>query len=394
MAKDLYQILGVDKNADDETIKKAYRKLALKYHPDRYATATDAEKKEAEEKFKEINHAYEVLSDKTKRGNYDAYGDENGPQFGGGGGSGFSGFSGAGGFDDILNSFFGGFGGRSRAANPNAPVDGEDITVRLNLTFEEAYFGVEKQINVVRSEECPDCHGSGARDASSVHTCPYCHGTGYVTQRQQTLFGVQTVRTVCSNCGGKGKVVGDKCRTCKGNGYVRRNATVKVKIPAGVDSGVNITVRNEGNAGRNGGMKGNLVLVVYVAESPRYKRMGYDLYMTLPIGFYSAAVGCKIEVDTMKGKAVCNIPEATQSGTKIRIKGYGVKMLNRDGYGDLYITVKVETPNRDGYGDLYITVKVETPKGLNRKQQQLLADFEASLSEGQYPQVKKYNSGK
>lgn len=377
MAKDLYQILGVDKNADDETIKKAYRKLALKYHPDRYATATDAEKKEAEEKFKEINHAYEVLSDKTKRGNYDAYGDENGPQFGGGGGSGFSGFSGAGGFDDILNSFFGGFGGRSRSANPNASVDGEDITVRLNLTFEEAYFGVEKQINVVRSEECPDCHGSGARDASSVHTCPYCHGTGYVTQRQQTLFGVQTVRTVCSNCGGKGKVVGDKCRTCKGNGYVRRNATVKVKIPAGVDSGVNITVRNEGNAGRNGGMKGNLVLVVYVAESPRYKRMGYDLYMTLPIGFYSAAVGCKIEVDTMKGKAVCNIPEATQSGTKIRIKGYGVKMLNRD-----------------GYGDLYITVKVETPKGLNRKQQQLLADFEASLSEGQYPQVKKYNSGK
>ena len=377
MAKDLYQILGVDKNADDETIKKAYRKLALKYHPDRYATATDAEKKEAEEKFKEINHAYEVLSDKTKRGNYDAYGDENGPQFGGGGGSGFSGFSGAGGFDDILNSFFGGFGGRSRSANPNAPVDGEDITVRLNLTFEEAYFGVEKQINVVRSEECPDCHGSGARDASSVHTCPYCHGTGYVTQRQQTLFGVQTVRTVCSNCGGKGKVVGDKCRTCKGNGYVRRNATVKVKIPAGVDSGVNITVRNEGNAGRNGGMKGNLVLVVYVAESPRYKRMGYDLYMTLPIGFYSAAVGCKIEVDTMKGKAVCNIPEATQSGTKIRIKGYGVKMLNRD-----------------GYGDLYITVKVETPKGLNRKQQQLLADFEASLSDGQYPQVKKYNSGK
>ena len=336
-----------------------------------------SEKKEAEEKFKEINHAYEVLSDKTKRGNYDAYGDENGPQFGGGGGSGFSGFSGAGGFDDILNSFFGGFGGRSRSANPNAPVDGEDITVRLNLTFEEAYFGVEKQINVVRSEECPDCHGSGARDASSVHTCPYCHGTGYVTQRQQTLFGVQTVRTVCSNCGGKGKVVGDKCRTCKGNGYVRRNATVKVKIPAGVDSGVNITVRNEGNAGRNGGMKGNLVLVVYVAESPRYKRMGYDLYMTLPIGFYSAAVGCKIEVDTMKGKAVCNIPEATQSGTKIRIKGYGVKMLNRD-----------------GYGDLYITVKVETPKGLNRKQQQLLADFEASLSEGQYPQVKKYNSGK
>lgn len=378
MAKDLYQVLGVDKNADEETIKKAYRKLALKYHPDRYATATDAEKKDAEAKFKEINHAYEVLSDKTKRSNYDTYGDENGPQFGGaGGGSGFSGFSGAGGFDDILNSFFGGFGGRNRGVNPNAPVDGEDITVRLNLTFEEAYFGVERQINVVRDEECADCHGSGARDASSVHTCPYCNGTGYVTQRQQTLFGVQTVRTVCSNCGGKGKVVGDKCRTCKGNGYVRRNATVKVKIPAGVDTGVNITVRNEGNAGRNGGMKGNLVLVVYVAENPRYKRMGYDLYTTLPIGFYSAAVGCKIEVDTMRGKTVCNIPEATQSGTKIRIKGYGVKMLNRD-----------------GYGDLYITVKVETPKGLNRKQQQMLADFEASLSESQYPQVKKYKNGK
>lgn len=376
MAKDLYQILGVDKNADEETIKKAYRKLALKYHPDRYATATDAEKKDAESKFKEINHAYEVLSDKTKRSNYDTYGDENGPQFGAGGtgGSGFSGFSGSGGFEDILNSFFGGFG-NSRSANPNAPKDGEDITVRINLTFEEAYFGVEKQINVVRDEECPDCHGTGARDASSVQTCPYCHGTGYVTKRQQTLFGVQTVRTVCTNCGGKGKVIGDKCRTCRGNGYTRRNATVRVKIPAGVDTGVNITVRNEGNAGRNGGMKGNLVLVVYVQESPRYKRMGYDLYMTLPIGFYGAAVGCKKEIDTMRGKTTCNIPEGTQSGTKIRVKGYGVKMLNKD-----------------SYGDLYITIKVETPKGLSRKQEQLLADFENSLSEGQYPQIKKFKS--
>ena len=376
MAKNYYEILGVDKNADEETIKKAYRKLAMKYHPDRYSTASEAEKKQAEEKFKEINEAHDVLSDPQKRSNYDTYGNPDGPQFGGaGGGGGFGGFGEGsfGGFSDIFSELFGFGGGRS--ANPNAPKAGEDISVRLNLTFEEAYFGVTKQIRVMRDEECPDCHGTGARDASSVQTCPYCHGTGYVTKRQQTLFGVQTVRTVCTNCGGKGKVIGDKCRTCRGNGYTRRNATVRVKIPAGVDTGVNITVRNEGNAGRNGGMKGNLVLVVYVQESPRYKRMGYDLYMTLPIGFYGAAVGCKKEIDTMRGKTTCNIPEGTQSGTKIRVKGYGVKMLNKD-----------------SYGDLYITIKVETPKGLSRKQEQLLADFENSLSEGQYPQIKKFKS--
>lgn len=371
MAKDLYEILGVDKSADDEAIKKAYRKLALKYHPDRYAGASEQEKKQAEEKFKEINHAYEVLSDKTKRQNYDTYGSEDGPQFNGGAGGfgGFSGFGG-GGFEDILNSFF---GGGSRRSNPNGPRNGEDITMRLNLTFEEAYFGVTKQIRITREEECPDCHGSGAKDNSKIKTCPYCNGSGYVRKTQNTLFGQQVVQTVCSHCGGRGKIVEEKCKTCRGNGYIRKEATVSIKIPAGVDTGVNITVRNEGNCGRNGGYKGNLILVVYVQENPKFKRMGNDLYMDLPIGFYSAAVGCKIDIDTPKGKTVCNVPEATQSGTKIRIKGYGVKYYNRD-----------------AYGDLYITVKVETPRGLNKKQQQALFEFENSLSDTQYPQIRKF----
>lgn len=369
--KNYYEILGVDKNADDETIKKAYRKLALKYHPDRYAGASEQEKKQAEEKFKQINRAYEVLSDKTKRSNYDTYGNEDGPQFGGAGGAG--GFSGGfGGFDDILNSFFGGFGGRGRSS-ASAREDGDDITLRLNLTFEEAYFGVTKKIRVTRDEECPDCHGTGAKDASSVKTCSYCNGTGYVRKTQNTLFGQQVVQSVCPNCGGKGKVITDKCKTCKGNGFIRKDAEVTVKIPAGVDTGIKITVRNEGNCGRNGGAKGDLVLVVYVQEHPRFKRMGNDLYMEMPVGFYSAAVGCKVEIDTPKGKAVCTVPEATQSGTKIRIKGYGVKYVNKE-----------------IYGDLYITVKVETPRGLNKKQQQALLDFENSLSDTQYPQVRKF----
>lgn len=374
MAKNYYEILGVDKNADEETIKKAYRKLAMKYHPDRYSTASEAEKKQAEEKFKEINEAHDVLSDPQKRSNYDTYGNPDGPQFGGaGGGGGFGGFGegGFGGFSDIFSELFGFGGGRS--ANPNAPKAGEDISVRLNLTFEEAYFGVTKQIRVMRDEECPDCHGTGAKDASSVTVCPYCKGTGYIRRAQSTPFGQRVVQSVCPHCGGKGKVVADKCKTCKGNGYLRKEGIVTVKIPAGVDTGMNVIVRNEGNCGRNGGKKGSLILVIYVQEHPRFKRMGSDLYMEMPVSFYNAAVGCKVEIDTPKGKTVCSVPEATQSGTKIRIKGYGMKKSQRE-----------------EYGDLYITIRVETPRGLSRKQQQALLEFENSLSETQYPQIRRF----
>ncbi len=367
MAKDLYELLGVNKNASEDEIKSAYRKMALKYHPDRFASASDQEKKSAEEKFKEINHAYEVLSNKTKKDNYDRYGNEDGPQ-GFGGGGGFEGFEG-GGFDDILSSLFGGFGGRR---NPNAPRDGEDITMNVTLTFNEAYTGVTKTVRFTRDSECPDCHGSGAKDAQSVKVCPYCHGSGYVTQTQRTMFGQQSVRTVCSNCGGKGKVISDKCKTCKGNGSVRRDVVKEIKIPGGVDTGTRMTVRYEGNCGRNGGQKGDLIIVFTVQASPVYKRVGNDLFADQHITIYDAAVGCDIMLETMKGPAKLKIPEGVQTGTKIRLKGNGMKILNRD-----------------SYGDLYVTVKVDTPRGLDKKQLKLLKEFEDSLKDGQKPRYNK-----
>lgn len=372
MAKDLYEILGVSKGASEDEIKKAYRKLAIKLHPDRFANATEAEKKDAEAKFKEINHAYEVLSDKDKRANYDQYGDENGPQgFGGFGGGDASGFGG--GFEDILNSFFGGFGGGGRN-NPNAPRQGEDIQVKVTLSFEEAYNGVKKTIRVNRDETCSSCGGTGAKSGSSVKVCPHCNGTGTIRKTQSTLFGQQIVQTVCPHCGGKGKIVEEKCSSCRGAGYVRKEASVTVNIPAGVDSGINMTIRGEGNCGRNGGPKGNLVLVLYVLDSTDFKRVGSDLYTEYPIGYYDAACGVDVEIKTLKGTAKFKVPQGTQSGTKIRLKGYGMKMLRKD-----------------SYGDLYVTIKVETPKNLSSKQLKLLREFEDSLSDGQYPLIKKYN---
>ncbi len=372
--KDLYEILGVSKTASDEDIKKAYRKLAITLHPDRFANATDAEKKAAEEKFKEINKAYEVLGDKEKRSNYDKFGTEDGSQ-GFAGGAGFDG-AGFGGFEDILSSFFNGSGGGFGRRNPNEPKQGEDIHVKINLTFEEAYNGVTKTIRLNRDETCSTCKGTGAKDASSVRICPYCKGLGTIRKNLQTLFGQQVVQTMCTNCGGKGKIISEKCVTCRGNGYVRKEANVKVNVPAGVDNGVSMTLRGEGHNGQNGGAKGNLVIAVGVIQSDKFKRVGNDLYMNLPIGYYDAACGCEIAITTMKGEAKCKIPEATQSETKIRLKGYGMKVLQKD-----------------AYGDLYVVVKVETPKGLSSKQFKLLKAFEDSLSDSQYPQLKKFKKG-
>jgi len=367
MAKNLYEILGVSKTASDEDIKKAYRKLAIQLHPDRFANATASEKKAAEEKFKDINHAYEVLSDKQKRANYDQFGSEDGPQFGAGGGDASQGF---GGFEDILSSFFGGSFNKKTA---NAPKQGDDIHVKINLTFDEAYNGVSKTIRLNRDENCSACSGTGAKDPSAVKVCPYCNGSGTVRKVQQTMFGQQAVQTVCTNCGGKGKIVTEKCAACRGNGYARKEASVKVNIPAGVDNGVSMTVRNEGHCGKNGGAKGNLVIAVGVMPSEKYRRVGNDLYFDLPIGFYDAACGCDMVIETMKGEAKCKIPEGTQSGTKIRLKGYGMKVLQKD-----------------AYGDLYVIVKLETPKGLSSKQLKLLKEFDDSLGNNQYPKVKKF----
>ena len=365
MAKNLYEILGVPKTASDDDIKKAYRKKVVAYHPDKFAGASEKEKKDAEAMCKEINHAYEVLSNKEKRANYDQFGSEEGPQgFGGAGGEG----AGFGGFEDILSSFFGGsFGGKK---NPNAPRQGEDIHVKVNLTFEEAYNGASKVLRLNREEVCATCGGSGAKDAQSVKVCPYCRGSGIVQKTQQSIFGQQVVQTVCTNCGGKGKVVEEKCATCRGNGYSRKEASVKINVPAGVDNGVTMTVRNEGHCGRNGGARGNLVIAVGVTPSAKFRRVGNDLYFDLSIGFYDAACGIEILIETMKGETKFKIPESTQSGTKIRLKGYGMKVLQKD-----------------LYGDLYVIVKVETPKNLSNKQMKLLKEFEDSLSDNQYPQI-------
>ena len=369
MDKDLYEILGVSKGASEQEIKSAYRKLAMKYHPDRFATATEAEKKEAEGKFKEINHAYEVLSDPDKKANYDQYGSEEGPQ----GFGGFGGAEGFGGFEDILNSFFGGMGGGARASRANAPQQGADIQVRVDLTFEEAFSGVKKTIEMYRDEECPTCHGTGAKDGSSIETCKYCNGSGFIRKVQNSIFGQQVVQTVCSACGGKGKTIKEKCKDCRGAGYIRKKASVSVNIPAGIDSGMNMTIRHEGHCGKNGGPKGNLVISIFVKPSETFKRVGNDLYMDVPISFYDAACGCDLDITTLKGTAKTKVPAGIQSGTKIKLKGYGMKVLQRE-----------------QYGDLYLNIKVETPKGLSSKQEKLLKDFQDSLGESQTPASRRF----
>lgn len=373
MDKDLYEVLGVNKNATDDEIKKSYRKLAMKYHPDRFASATDAEKKDAENKFKEINHAYEVLSDPQKKSNYDQYGSEDGPQ-GFGGFSGGSGGSGFGGFEDIFSSIFDGFGGGRSSNRNNAPQQGADIQTRIDITLEEAYQGIDKMFEYYRDTTCQDCKGTGAKAGTSMETCQYCKGTGVLRKVQNTIFGQQVVQTVCSHCGGKGKSIKEKCPTCRGTGTIRVKEVKKFHIPAGVDTGNNMTVRHEGHCGKNGGPNGNLVISIYVKESDQFKRVGNDLYMDVPLSFYNAACGCELEINTLKGLTKTKIPEGTQSGTKIRLRGYGMKVLQRE-----------------EYGDLYVTIKVETPKGLNAKQKSLLKEFSDSLGETQNPSIKRFS---
>lgn len=369
MDKNLYDILGVSKSATDAEIKSAYRNLAKKYHPDLYSTKPEAEKKAAEEKFKEINKAYEVLSDATKKDNYDRFGTTDTNM--GGGAGGWQQWSG-GGFDDIINDIFSGFTGGARS-NRGA-VDGEDITVKLTLTFEEAAFGCEKKVQINRTEKCPDCGGVGAKDQSAVKTCSYCHGTGNVTTVQQTIFGASRVSRACPECGGTGKIILDKCKTCKGTGSVKKQREVNVNVPAGVDSGQVMNYRGEGNVGKRGGARGNLVVVLDVKPHKYFERRGSDLYLELPIDFFEAAVGAKIVIPTLKDKVKLTIPEGTQTGETFRLKGYGIKNLKRE-----------------SHGDMYVTVIVDTPKNLNKKQIELLKGFSQSLDATQYVNKFRFN---
>ncbi len=373
MAKNYYEILGVSKNATADDLKSAYRQLAKKYHPDVYASKSDAEKKAAEEKFKEINHAYEVLSDDQKRAAYDTYGDENGPQMGAGG------FGSGGGFgfdmDDIFSTIFSGFGGSgsTRAQRANAPQRGQDILTGVSLTFEEAAFGVQKVVNVRRVESCSDCNGTGAKGGTAFKVCTQCGGSGKVNVTQRTPFGQFSSTSVCPTCNGKGRIVTEACKTCGGRGRFDRNREVKVNIPAGIDTGQRITYHGEGHAGKNGGERGSLVVEITVKPHKLFKRKGNDVFIDVPVTFVDAALGCTLRVPTLYGDEEVKVPEGTQSGAEFRIKNKGIKDLRSN-----------------SKGDMFVKVVVETPKSLSREQKELFNRLGDTFETKQHPIKKAY----
>jgi len=371
---DYYQVLGIEKSASDDEIKSAYRKMAKKYHPDLYSTATEAEKKNAEEQFKKVNHAYQVLSDPQKKAAYDKYGSEDGPQFQSGGG-GFSGFSGGfGGFDDVFSTIFNNFGGGTNQRNTNSPRKGQDITVSVTLEFMEACFGKDQEIRINRSETCPECRGTGAKGGTAFKTCNSCSGKGTIRMRKNTFLGQMITEEVCPDCRGLGRIITDTCRNCNGKGEIRGAKVITKKVPAGINNGQVMTYRGEGECGKNGGPNGDLVIIVAVKQHPLFVRKNnYDLYFDIPITFATAALGGEIFVPTLKESVSFHIPECTQTGTMFKIKGKGVKMLNKDAYGDLYFTVVVQVPSK-----------------LNRVQKDLLTQFEDSLSPTQDEKIRKF----
>jgi molecular chaperone DnaJ len=365
--RDYYEILGVDRSADEATLKKAYRKLAMSYHPDR-----NPDNAEAEAKFKEANEAYEVLSDAKKRQLYDQFGHAGvDPSYGGAGGGQYSGFGGFDGFDDILNEFFGGggFSGQSQ----NRPQKGQNIKVPLDLNFEEAVFGVETEVEFLRTETCNTCDGVGAEPGTKTHTCSKCNGDGVLKYRQRSLFGEQITTRPCDQCKGSGKTFEQSCHTCKGHGIVKKKHKRKVTIPAGVDEGQVLTLQQEGNLGSKGGPRGDVYIVMRVKAHNLFKRDGQDIICEMPITFVQASLGDELTVPTLDGKVKYKIQEGTQSGTVFRLKGKGVPVLN--GYGR---------------GDQYVKVVVETPKNLNEKQKQMLKDFASTMGDEVYEQRKSF----
>ncbi len=352
--RDYYEVLGVDKNATDEEIKKAYRRLAKKYHPD----ANPDDKAGAEEKFKELSEAYENLSDKQKRQMYDQFGFD-GPQFGGGQGggyysygSGFDGFSGFSDFNDlgdlgdIFSSFFGGGGTRTRASS-NSPRKGADLKVNLDITFEEAFLGAEKEITISRNEECKSCKGTGAKAGTSPVTCTTCNGQGRVKQVVTTPFGQMATQKTCSVCGGTGKVIKEPCPDCRGKGKVRKSVKISVKVPAGIDDGRTLVLENQGEPGINNGPKGDLYIVVHIKRHNIYSRKGDHVFCEVPITFTGATLGTEIEIPMVDGtKEKYKIPEGTQTGTKFTIKNKGFKSVNGNWRGDFVFTVTVQVPKR------------------------------------------------
>lgn len=343
--RDYYEVLGVSKGASDDEIKKAYRKLAKKYHPD-----MNPGDKEAEAKFKEVNEAYSILSDSEKRARYDQFGHAGvDPNYGAGGpGGGFGGFD-MGDIDlgDIFGSFFGGgfggFGG-STSSRRNGPQKGESLRASLTISFEEAAFGCEKEINLNRTEECEACHGSGAEPGTTAETCPDCRGTGVVRVQQRTGGFAFSSTAPCSRCRGTGKIIHTPCKACGGSGSVKKTKRVTVSIPAGIDDGQAISLRGQGNAGKNGGPAGDLIVAVHVKPHPQFHRDGTTVLYEQPVTFYQAVMGAELEIPTIDGKVKYNLPAGTQTGTTFRLRGKGIPELRGRGRGDQYVTVRVQVP--------------------------------------------------
>ncbi|SJZ80166.1 molecular chaperone DnaJ [Pilibacter termitis] len=344
--RDYYEVLGLSKGATDAEIKKAYRKLSKQYHPDINKAA------DAEEKFKEISEAYEILSDSQKKAAYDQYGFAGvDPNYGGGAGGfgGFGGFSSSGGgfdFEDILGSFFGGSGGFGSNArmNPNAPRAGEDLQYTLRLSFEEAIFGVQKDIEYTRQDECGTCHGNGAKPGTTPVTCSKCHGSGRINIERQTPLGRMVTQQTCDACRGLGKEIKEKCVTCHGAGHVAKSHKVKVNVPAGVEEGQQMRLNSQGEAGANGGPYGDLYVIFSVAASDKFERKGAEIYYEMPLNFAQAALGDEIEVPTVHGEVKLRVPSGTQTGTKFRLRGKGAPRLHSGGNGDQTVIAKIITP--------------------------------------------------
>ena len=379
--RDYYEVLGVAKNASEDELKKAYRKQAKKYHPD-----LNPGDKAAEEKFKEVNEAYEVLSDSQKRSRYDQFGFAGvDPSYGagaggaGGFGGGFSGFGGGGfgGVDlgDIFGDLFGGGGGfggfGGQRANPNAPRKGADVRVSIGLSFMEAVHGCTKTISINKQDTCDQCGGTGAAKGSSPETCPDCNGTGYVNRNIRMGGMVMQQRQPCSRCGGKGRIVKNPCTHCHGTGKISKKKNLEVRFPAGIDDDQSIALRGQGDAGVNGGPAGDVIVIVSVRPDPMFDRDGSDVWVTVPITYSQAVLGADIVVPTVDGKVEYSVPEGTQSGTTFRLRGKGIQYLNGR-----------------GKGDQYVKVNVEIPKKLTRTQREALEAFEKTLKEDNYEQRK------
>ncbi|CDD55439.1 molecular chaperone DnaJ [[Bacteroides] pectinophilus] len=366
--RDYYEVLGVPRDADEAALKKAYRQLAKKYHPD-----INPGDKEAEAKFKEASEAYAVLSDPEKRRQYDQFG--HAAFDGGAGGAGGFDFNNMGDMGDIFGDIFGDlFGGGSRRRASNGPMQGANVRTSVRITFEEAFRGVDKELDLNLKEECETCHGTGAKPGTEATTCPKCGGKGQVVYTQQSLFGMVRNVTTCPDCNGTGKIIKDKCPDCYGSGYITKRKKIQVSIPAGIDSGQSVRIRGKGEPGINGGPRGDLLVEVIVAQHPKFQRQDMNVFSTESISFPTAVLGGEVRIPTVAGDVMVDVKPGTQSGTKIRLKGKGMPSLR----------------SQSLMGDHYVTLVVDVPTKLNEEQKAALCAYDQTMTGKERPKDKKH----